>query len=408
MIVFRAQFIFFLFAYSLFAQPTEDGLYAHFETTEGDFFCLLEFQKAPLTVANFVGLASGTQNWIEPSSGRLMVNQPLFDGLPIPRIAPGFVIQAGSPTGTTSGGPGYEIQDEFHPDLTHTGPGILSMANSGINSGGSQFFITQSDAPFLDRMHAVFGRVVEGIETVTAIDALGEGAEVTINRVSILRIGDEALAFDETEQDLPELSPTNLDYEIEDGSHFIGLNVTPFSEYSFSASEDLSNWTAIGEATFRLAEPEFTLLNITSVATTPTGFFQVTHVNYEELPESLNGYTISFNNLGNNTELECTFTQDPVNSEASSGSFNFIGGLTGNINSYELDFFTTGTLTLSITLDGVDLEGNPLPTASIFRLVCNFPEDQSGVFAGFQENDSGENNFISGQFPYFGTIAISQ
>ena len=134
-------------------------------TSKGDITIKLEFDKTPMTVANFVGLAEGK---IENNSKNL--GEPYYDGIKFHRVIKDFMIQGGDPTGTGRGGPGYEFADEFHPDLKHDKAGILSMANAGRNTGGSQFFLTTVATPWLNGNHAVFGEVVEGMDVVKAIE----------------------------------------------------------------------------------------------------------------------------------------------------------------------------------------------------------------------------------------------
>jgi peptidyl-prolyl cis-trans isomerase A (cyclophilin A) len=143
-------------------------LQAHFTTTEGNFTIRLFEEEVPNTVANFVGLAEGTKEFTDPKTGQ-KTKRPYFDGLVFHRVIAGFMIQGGDPLGTGTGGPGYKFADEFHPKLRHTKAGILSMANSGPNTNGSQFFITLAATPWLDNKHSVFGEVVEGMDVVTKI-----------------------------------------------------------------------------------------------------------------------------------------------------------------------------------------------------------------------------------------------
>ncbi len=161
-----------------------DGLYAQMETTKGTIILELEFEKTPLTVMNFVGLAEGALNT------NVRSGQPFYDGLTFHRVIDDFMIQGGDPQGNGTGGPGYRFPDEFDASLRHSGPGILSMANSGPNTNGSQFFITHVETPWLDDKHTVFGRVVQGQDVVNAI-VQGD----SIKNLTILRKGDAAQGF---------------------------------------------------------------------------------------------------------------------------------------------------------------------------------------------------------------------
>jgi len=143
-------------------------LNAHFTTSEGNFTIRLFDAEVPKTVANFTELAEGTREWTDPKTGQ-KVKRPLYDGLIFHRVIDGFMIQGGDPLGTGIGGPGYKFADEFHPKLKHSKAGILSMANAGPNTNGSQFFITLAATPWLDNKHSVFGEVVEGMDVVQKI-----------------------------------------------------------------------------------------------------------------------------------------------------------------------------------------------------------------------------------------------
>ena len=150
------------------------GTYAQFTTSMGNFTVLLFDQDAPKTVANFVGLAEGTKEWTDPKTGQ-KVKRPYYDGLIFHRIIDGFMIQGGDPLGAGTGGPGYQFADEFSPKLRHSKEGILSMANSGANTNGGQFFITLGPTPHLDNKHSVFGEVVEGMDIVRKIGKVKVG-----------------------------------------------------------------------------------------------------------------------------------------------------------------------------------------------------------------------------------------
>jgi peptidyl-prolyl cis-trans isomerase A (cyclophilin A) len=169
------------------------GTYARFETTQGTFTIRLFDKEAPNTVANFVGLAEGTREWTDPKTGK-KGQGPYYDGVIFHRVISGFMIQGGDRLGQGTGGPGYKFADEFHPSLRHRGAGILSMANSGPNTNGSQFFITLGPTPHLDNRHSVFGEVVEGLDVVKKIGAVQTGGQdrpvtpVVMNKVTIQRV----------------------------------------------------------------------------------------------------------------------------------------------------------------------------------------------------------------------------
>ena len=172
----------------------ETGTYAKFETTEGSFTIRLFDKEAPNTVANFVGLAEGTKEWKDPATGERKA-APFYNGIIFHRIIDGFMIQGGDRLGQGTGGPGYKFSDEFHQSLRHNKAGVLSMANSGPNTNGSQFFITLGPTPHLDNRHSVFGEVVKGLDIVKKIGSVATGRQdrpikpVVMNRVTIERVG---------------------------------------------------------------------------------------------------------------------------------------------------------------------------------------------------------------------------
>ena len=151
-------------------------MFAQFATSEGSFTVRLFDQEVPKTVENFVGLAEGTKEWTDPRTNK-KVTAPYYDGVIFHRVINGFMIQSGDPLGQGIGGPGYKFKDEFHPTLRHDKAGILSMANSGPNTNGGQFFITLGPTPHLNDRHSVFGEVVEGMDVVSKIGSAPTGRQ---------------------------------------------------------------------------------------------------------------------------------------------------------------------------------------------------------------------------------------
>lgn len=176
----------------------EDGLYAEFVTNKGTMVAKLTFEKTPVTVANFVSLAEGNHPMVSDS----LKGKKYYNGITFHRVMDKFMIQGGDPTGTGSGDPGYKFEDEFHPDLKHDKPGILSMANSGPATNGSQFFITETPRPNLNNRHAVFGELVKGLEiqdTISNVEVSKPSnkplEDVVIEQLNIIRIGSDAKSF---------------------------------------------------------------------------------------------------------------------------------------------------------------------------------------------------------------------
>ncbi|MEJ2112360.1 MAG: peptidylprolyl isomerase [Flavobacteriaceae bacterium] len=177
----------------------EDGIYAEFVTNKGTMVAKLFYDKTPVTVANFVSLAEGTNTMVDST----YKGKKFYEGIIFHRVIDSFMIQGGDPTGTGSGNPGYRFMDEFDPDLKHDKPGILSMANSGPATNGSQFFITEVPTPHLNNRHTVFGELVLGLDvldTISNVETTQPGnkpvEDVTINQLNIIRKGSDAKAFD--------------------------------------------------------------------------------------------------------------------------------------------------------------------------------------------------------------------
>jgi cyclophilin family peptidyl-prolyl cis-trans isomerase len=240
---------------NVLAQPAGDGIYARFDTSKGVFFCRLEHALVPRTVANFVGLAEGTKRFIDYPLNKI-TNRPFFDNLLFHRVVANFVIQGGSPNGSGTDNPGYRFKDEFHPALSHHQAGVLSMANSGTNSNGSQFFITLAPASHLDNKHSVFGQVVEGMDIVFQIGSVPVDANskpivpVVMHSVTILRVGSDANAFNAPAIQPPLPEPRGIRSEMR-GVGTSRLLLWPASsnhDYRLVASTDLVRWSFVGIA----------------------------------------------------------------------------------------------------------------------------------------------------------------
>lgn len=175
-----------------------DGLFAEFDTNMGTMIVKLSYEKTPITVANFVALAEGNH----PDVDSIYLGKPFYNGLIFHRVMDNFMIQGGDPEGTGRGGPGYSFPDEFDPSLMHDKAGILSMANSGPATNGSQFFITETPTPHLNNKHTVFGEVVLGLEIQDSISNVQTGvadrpiSDVIIKKLNIIRNGNDANNFD--------------------------------------------------------------------------------------------------------------------------------------------------------------------------------------------------------------------
>lgn len=243
-------------------KPAE-GLFAVFQMThggvpKGSFTCQLHYDKAPFAVANFITLVEGTRGWIDASRGWVS-HAPYFNGLKCHRIVSNFMIQGGDPNGNGTGGPGYRFVDEFSPDLRHDHPGVLSMANSGVNTNGSQFFVTVKETPGLNDVHTIFGEVVEGYESVVLplsnvacsaqpnypFEVSIPVQDVVITSVTIQRLGAAALAFNPLNPALGlpvcSMHQTRLDRSAA-GALTLRWTEPAHCTYALADSPDLANW----------------------------------------------------------------------------------------------------------------------------------------------------------------------
>ena len=259
-----------------------NGIYAEFNTSLGSYTCALYYAQSPKAVANFIGLATGQRSWLDLPSGLVKTN-PFYNGTTFHRVIRGFMNQGGSPNGQGTDGPGYAFVDEFIPSLRHDRFGLLSMANSGPDSNGSQYFITVEPTPWLNDVHTIFGRLYGGSNVVYAINNVATNGNskpltnVVVNEINIRRIGAAALAFDLNTNGLPLV--TNLNLTIAKAGTNISLTFSNrlYADTRLYASSYLTNWgwLGLGIDLSGVASNSFTR------SVTPTGqFFRAAQVQY--------------------------------------------------------------------------------------------------------------------------------
>lgn len=296
---FLALVLLFCASVSLMAQ---DGIYADFTTSMGSFTCKLHYDKAPKTVANFIALTTGERAWLDLPTGAAK-RTPFYDGLTFHRVVSGFVIQGGSRKGDGTDGPGYTFQDEFEPTLRHSKAGILSMANSGLNSNGSQFFITLAATSYLDDVHSVFGEVTSGLSVVQAIGNVPVDTNskpvtpIIMQSVVIRRVGAAAQAFDVSVQGLPSVGGAGPNFVRSGASALLQFPKSLYSEYTLFDSSNLTTWTK-SKVGLYVTSPPSSDLDVTSSAAGLAHFYRVAQVAYPGplfTPPSVAGTTLQLN-----------------------------------------------------------------------------------------------------------------
>lgn len=379
------------------ATPTADGLYAVFQIRRGavavgEFTCQLEFTKAPRTVANFVGLAEGTVPFLDAKLGHA-VARPYYDGIVFHRVVPGFVIQGGSPNGQGNDGPGYSFRDEFDTTLRHDKAGILSMANSGLNSNGSQFFVTLAATAWLNDVHSVFGHVVDGLNVVTNV-AQGD----VIAKVSIIRNGAAAKQFTASSHGIPVVSDARPSL-VAGGNGFLLNYAQPTnSEIFVYHSDDLARWTSVDGMEMHGTTSASVPRDVSAVTVGKSAkFFEVTRVQYPDAlltPASVAGKAVRLVDGGG-------FTVAFSLTNAVSGNYQFIQS-SGALGPFPVGSYSwsqeayRGRLVASMT--GLSYGGDPIVQANV-SLVFSSPTN--GTYAGNLYTGGGQS------VPMKGTVTVS-
>jgi len=324
-------------AFSLLAANTQaqytNGIYAEFNTSMGSFTCRLDYALAPKACANFIGLATGQRAWLDLPTG-VTKSTPFYDGTTLHRVIAGFMNQGGSRNALGTDGPGYTFVDEFSPTLHHDGFGVLSMANSGPDSNGSQYFITVSSQPQLNDVHSVFGRLYGGSNVVYSINHVATDANdkpltnVTVNSVVIRRIGADALAFDITTNSLALV--TNLTSYLGRSGTNVSLSFSNrlYADNRLYRSTNLVNWSG---SSLGIEVAAGFSNSVSRSADLPEEFFRVAQVQYPPslfVPRNVLGRTLTLAFAGGNGTFVIAFDG------AGTGSYTWSGGNSGSVLYY--------------------------------------------------------------------------
>ena len=318
--------------------PTEDGLYAVFDTNKGEIAVRLDFKLVPMTVANFVGLAEGTIPRYDATTQKI-VTGPFYDGLTFHAVQKNNIALGGSPGGAIDGGPGYEFSDEMHPVLSLMPKGTLAYYNPSQNRNGSQFFLTLAEnaLPGYDGEFPVFGLVVDGLANLDAINNVAVDAQlkptspVVINSVKILRVGEDAQKFNANDYPLPRLEP--LPIEIDPNSLVASFQLPAGAKSLVATSSDLSNWVQ-ETATPTVTTPRSIDLKPSAGANDPRFISAAEHVTPASL-RSMAGYTFSakLKPLAVPQEADWIYKLDKPDIANEGGQLT-INNSSGTINSY--------------------------------------------------------------------------
>lgn len=310
-----------------------DGIFADFKTSMGSYTCRLDYAVAPKAVANFIGLATGQQTWLDLNTGWVRTD-PFYNGLIFHRVIKGFMNQGGSPNRQGTDGPGYVFTDEFSAAARHDGPGVLSLANSGTDSNGAQYFVTVAATPWLDDVHTIFGRVVGGLDVVLAINGVATlndkpQTNVVVETVTIRRVGVAAQAFNIHAQGLPTLSNPTVRATVQSTNANLLFGRAAHVDSRLFSSTNLTSWSSklLG---ITLDQP--VAGGISTPATNQVEFFRVAQVQYGGstlAPPSVAGRTLTIQ-FGN--ELGTITVQFNA---TNGGSYTYTKGASGTITNYE-------------------------------------------------------------------------
>jgi cyclophilin family peptidyl-prolyl cis-trans isomerase len=380
------------------AAPTADGLYATFAVKRGaagvgEFSCRLEFTTVPRTVANFVGLAEGARPFVDFQRGHA-TKRSFYDGLTFHRVVAGFVIQGGSPKGDGSDGPGYTFRDEFEASLRHSRAGILAMANSGTNSNGSQFFVTLDATPWLDDVHSVFGEVAEGLSVVNSVRQ-GD----VIERVTIVRNGAAAQAFDANAHGLPVVAeanpvlvPTLAGFELNYGQ-------PANAEFFVFHSDALTAWSRLAGKELEGVNPVVGPRDDSAVtAAKAMTFFNVARVQYPDAiftPPSVVGKRLSLANVSS----AGTFALDFSLTDATAGTYVLTPGGSAPLGPHPVSTYTWEQEAyrgrLGANISGLSAGNDPINRATISYV---FSSSTGGSVAGSLSTLLGQTLPLAGIF----------
>lgn len=269
-----------LLALTVASSAQTDGIFADFQTTMGNFTARLDYGNSPATVANFIGLAEGSRAHIDVKTGAVVTGKPYYNGIIFHRVISGFMNQTGCPLGNGSAGPGYQIRDELANGLSHNQPYLLSMANSGPNTGGSQFFITVEPTPWLDGKHSIFGSITSGsdvIDDINGVTVINERpvTDVVIQAVTIRRVGAAAQAFNINSQNLPTCHGSGGSLMVNPGVSVVwnfASSLEPGSIFAGYKSADLASWTKLGQIFRQPQDPPYTSVTM-EFSTSARGFY---------------------------------------------------------------------------------------------------------------------------------------